>query len=396
MGASMAEAAVKPSLFRGLEKAVFLAGLVSVAADLATPIAPVSVYVLAASVVGLVLVGLWSVFSTSRSQVRLTLIALFSMLGLVSGGLTYLQSTAPGAPERGILGANVDGIAGVQDQLFGLSQQVARIEDTTDRIDTRTETIDRTTQETRQIVEGVKRETSEDPRKEISNIGREWNQQAFQIAVNEKNTRAVELYLAGGMQMNGTTMKFYLKPYYLRDDVYDPAVADLLVQSGAVGTDGLCVPNNGDWDFFQMTDRLPLKEDRQQTLRELCASPQLRAQFDTLIADAETELAERQAANGDVEARRAQCAADFAAANPVQATIEEASRFSIFSVNTLRAPREVVLAELNGWLRAGGRGSAQSAYDQAVALGCADAHRVREVSDDQVRRIRAARDVIFP
>ncbi|MEM1151603.1 MAG: hypothetical protein AAGI03_13780, partial [Pseudomonadota bacterium] len=257
----MADASVKPSLFRGLEKAVFLAGLVSVVADLATPIAPVAIYVLAVSAVALIAVLLWSVFSASRSQVRLTLVALFSLLAVVSGGLIYLQSTSPGAPERGILASNVDGIAGVQDQLFGLSEQVARIEATTDRIDARTETIDQTTRETRDIVEGVKRETSEDPRKEIDNIGREWNQQAFQIAVNERDLRAVELYLEGGMRMNGTTMKFYLKPYYITDDVYDPAMADLLVQSGAVGTDGLCVPSYGDWDFFQMTDRLPLKAD---------------------------------------------------------------------------------------------------------------------------------------
>lgn len=384
------------SIFRGVERALFVAGITGVVADLATPIAPAALYVLAGSMAGLALVSVWSLLSRTASQLRVTLMVLLTLLAGVSGGLLYLQLTSDAGAERGVLASNVEPLAEVQNTLFGLSEEVARIGETTDRIDVRTQEIDQTTRETRQIVEGVKRETSEDPRKEIANIGREWNQQAFQIAVNEKDLRAVELYLSGGMSMNGTTMKFYLKPYYLRDDVYDPAMADLLVQSGRVGTDGLCVPSYDDWDFFQMTDRLPLKEDRQQTLRELCATPQVQAQYDTLIAAAEADLAERQATNADVDARRARCAAEFAAANPVQATIEEASRFSIFSVNTLRAPRDVVLAELNGWLLAGGRGSAQSAYDQAVAKGCADAHRVQAVSDEAVRKIRAARDVLFP
>ena len=396
-------AAKRPSLFTGLEKAVFIAGLVGVVADLATPVAPVALYALAGAVLVFGLVVVWSLFSRQPSQTRLTLVSLSFLIGAAAGLVLFFQTEDEDTAARGVLASNVGPIAQIQSDLFDLSETVEQIAETTDRIDEtttrideRTVEIDRTTRETQAALENVKRETSDDPRKEIVNIGREWNQQGFQIAVNERDLRAVDLYLQGGMQMNGTTMKFYILPYYISDDAYDPAMADLLLQYEAVGTDGLCIPNYSDWDFFQLDRRLPHLDDRRQTIRELCATPGVRTEIDALLKAERDKVAEAEAANANVDQLRVDCARDFAAANPVDATINAASQFSILRASTLRAPRDNVLAELNAWLLMGAPGDPNAAYASAVAKGCAAAHRVRDVSDEGVREIQAARDIIFP
>lgn len=60
------------------------------------------------------------------------------------------------------------------------------------------------------ILTQVKKETSEDPVKEIANRGRMWNVSSFNDAIREEDTKAIELYLQGGMIFNSISYELVL------------------------------------------------------------------------------------------------------------------------------------------------------------------------------------------
>jgi hypothetical protein len=82
-------------------------------------------------------------------------------------------------------------------------------------------------------ISGVKRETSDDPRKELANLGVQWDDQAFVDALMRGDERTVRLFLAGGMTAttnhNGASAVLYI----LQPDLPDPVpMLKLLVDSG--------------------------------------------------------------------------------------------------------------------------------------------------------------------
>ena len=88
------------------------------------------------------------------------------------------------------------------------------------------------------------------------------------------------------------------------------------------------------------------------------------------------------------------CIRDFRASNPVGPTIDAAARFSIFSVSTLRAPDDVVLADLNSWLMMGGRGDPQQAYDAAVTKGCEQANPAGKIDRTKLEKLQSVAEFL--
>ena len=60
-------------------------------------------------------------------------------------------------------------------------------------------TVSKEVSETKQEVKGTKREVSEDPRKELANMGIAWSPENYLGAIFNGDTRALELFLNGGM-----------------------------------------------------------------------------------------------------------------------------------------------------------------------------------------------------
>jgi hypothetical protein len=115
---------------------------------------------------------------------RLTLSV--SVAGVVlTLGILGLQGMS-GATETGLLAAKSEPFAALQRQL-GMTHQKL------DAISRQVDHIDRT-------MEDVKQETSEDPRKELANLGVPWGTQSFVDAMIAGDSRTMQLFLDGGMR----------------------------------------------------------------------------------------------------------------------------------------------------------------------------------------------------
>ena len=108
-----------------------------------------------------------------------------SILCLVSGAALTLQSVA-GADDRGVVAAVAPPARLMQDQIAEIGASLRGIEkNTRETADNTRETADNTREtadNTSQIAANTaaaKRETSDDPRKELANRGVSWNYRAF-------------------------------------------------------------------------------------------------------------------------------------------------------------------------------------------------------------------------
>ena len=87
--------------------------------------------------------------------------------------------------------------------------------------------------EVKSELQQVKRETSEDPRKELANLGVAWNGDNFLEAVRTGDTRLIELFLQGQMPLYSASSQGRPLPVMLAlNDSNAPAVLDQLLRGG--------------------------------------------------------------------------------------------------------------------------------------------------------------------
>ena len=397
----MATPQARPTLLGAAGQAVSVCGIVGVVSDLAQPIGPAALYVFILALLGLAIILGIGLFSHKPSQIRLTALMVFSLLTLVSGSLAWMQMQTPETQERGVLASGIEPLAILQGQLLGIQQGIDRIDQTTTRIeattntiDERTETIDTTTRETFEAVKGVKKETSDDPRKELANMGIDWGADPFRTSIGEHDARAVRLFVEGGMKLNGGRARGWLMPYYLFDDDFSPEIADILLGANAIEGDGLCVSQFGNLDVYKLDSRLPNLDARRKVLRSVCATPAVRAQIAQMISEEESRLREAEAINANREQAVRQCIVDFRANNPINPTFDAAAQFNLLGTSTLRPPRDIVLSELNQWLLFGASGDPQQAYDKAVVKGCVAASPEKSIDRKKLEYLEFVRDFL--
>ena len=117
------------------------------------------------------------------SQLGVWAIASFAISSLFFGWWSHAR-----AEVGGVLASNINIVSDAQQQLGLLD----RIESNTARTAGATETIRDT----------VKRETSDDPRKEINNRGQQWSERGFLEAIDRADLESIELYLKGRMSID--------------------------------------------------------------------------------------------------------------------------------------------------------------------------------------------------
>lgn len=127
------------------------------------------------------LAGWWD--GPRASQLGVWVVATFAASALGFGVLSHAR-----AAEGGVLGGHLGVVADAQRQLGLLTE----IEANTGR----------TADATEAIRDTVKRETSDDPRKEISNRGQEWTEKGFLESIRREDLESVALYLEGGMSID--------------------------------------------------------------------------------------------------------------------------------------------------------------------------------------------------
>tara|TARA_R110002096_G_scaffold16106_31_gene55212 strand:+ start:1703 stop:3340 length:1638 start_codon:yes stop_codon:yes gene_type:complete len=115
----------------------FVAGFIS---DVLQPLAPIASYLLVASGVALVVLGLVAAVARAARNWALPMTVFALFMGLFSGAMVALQAAGEGE-ERGVVAANVPAIASLQETLGLIQQDVAEIKETTVRIEDKTDQV---------------------------------------------------------------------------------------------------------------------------------------------------------------------------------------------------------------------------------------------------------------
>lgn len=192
------------STFKTLGQGVAICSLVGVISDLLTPINDGEIlnYVLCIVIASLALAMVARrKFPAHRMDIEPAIAAL--LIGLVSlGGLKLVHVfygtqnglIADASPMTRELQQSLFRVEGklieIGRNLEGVQNDTTAIRETTKQIDSRTERIEEQTKLT-------KRETSDDPRKELANRGIDWTNESFIEALKSEDEETIDLFLRG-------------------------------------------------------------------------------------------------------------------------------------------------------------------------------------------------------
>jgi hypothetical protein len=87
---------------------------------------------------------------------------------------------------------------------------------------------------------GVKQETSQDPRKELQNLGVPWEHNKLFRAILDQDSRIATLFVAGGMKMDKTEFAFFTDAQIDGKDRYDETVASEILKHHAANGADVC------------------------------------------------------------------------------------------------------------------------------------------------------------
>ena len=128
---------------------------------------------------------------------------LISTLFCACFGTIYAWQKIVGDPPQGLIVTKVPELAALQQSLTGIKSDLSEILTSTTSAAKGIESLNKS----------IKRETSEDPRKELTNVGLAWSAQSFLDSVMIGDQRAINLYIAGGMRpdvRSGNSVMFYV------------------------------------------------------------------------------------------------------------------------------------------------------------------------------------------
>ncbi|HEX6375635.1 MAG TPA: hypothetical protein VFZ91_07925 [Allosphingosinicella sp.] len=141
-------------------------------------------------------------------------------------------------------------------------------------------------------VQQGKREKSADPRKELANMGVPWSMEAFSESVHNGDARTVELFLQGGMPVNGFLLQYFTidatpndwgSSDFVSDRFpYNEAVANLIADQAQLAEDAC----NFQFGAGYLKEALA-QPGRAQFLQRACKSPRQKADLETAIARAQ-------------------------------------------------------------------------------------------------------------
>jgi|GEM_PF-5203668 len=180
-------------------KAFGIAGGVGTISDVLQPIAPVASYVMGASAIVFILLAVTKFISKTWNETLVVSMYLSCGLFLFSSILFFYQQTDKQSKEQGILAANIPLASDFQKNL-GLVQKGI------ETIATHTISID-------EKMDNVKKEISNDPKKELANQGIKWKNKDFKEAVINCDIPTIKLFIEGHYGINlyaGANNNFFL------------------------------------------------------------------------------------------------------------------------------------------------------------------------------------------
>lgn len=314
-----------------LAKTFGLAGIVATLSDIAQPLAPIATYVMGASAVSLTILLLAKIIIQVWNEKMAISTCFSSVLFVLSGFLYMFQSASADAAANGVLASEISGVGELQkllgvvsERLESIDSRVAHIDNTISSFDEHVKSIDASAMRmndelagvTEQLAE-VKKETSDDPRKELANIGMRWEYDNFLDALSNEDERAIKLYLQGGMKLR----KDGFEEFVTR--IYSKSVMEILTQGEAFEADFDCPKRVS---FYR---RVAGDRDKADFVSDTCGAQigQLIKEFDRLIGAQEESIASDKAHNERLEQERGQCIHNLSAI-PVAHYVEEVGNYN--------------------------------------------------------------------
>ncbi|MEM7768223.1 MAG: hypothetical protein AAF253_12160 [Pseudomonadota bacterium] len=218
----------------------------------------------------------------------------------------------------------------------------------------------------------------------------------FGIALKNRDAAAIPHYQAAGFVLSGNTVRNYVKPIYVHDDQFDPAVAELLL-AGGVDRQAFCLDPTGGWDHFTVWGRgLQHEAERLAFIRGLCGDADTVRAIRALLETEGLWLSAQSLANQSRPDVIDACMADYARANPMEIAVAEAAEFSLFSVARVTPPHDTVMMELSSWHMAGQQVDVEAAYAKAVENGCDAATPAHVVSTATYEKLTGVLGLLSP
>ena len=156
-----------------------------------------------------------------------TLITLLLAIGVMSFSLmlTNEANNNPDNKKSGYLASKLPLVEGMQKQLHIINKNLVDINANTKATADNTGVI-------KEVVKTLKKETSDNPRKELANLSIEWSADAYEAAILRGDTQAIKLFLAGGMVVDSFGQSYYYIEYPLALSKRGTEVVRLLLNRG--------------------------------------------------------------------------------------------------------------------------------------------------------------------
>lgn len=181
-----------------IAKSLGVAGCIVTLCDLSEPIAPFADYAVLISLLILVLLGMCRLFMKSWPENFSVATYLFGILLILSGTLLFLKDGIPDAKEKGLIASKVEVIESLQRSLGIVSRQLTEVNANLKTISTK--------------MDNSKKEISQNPRKELANLGVIWSGESFYEAIKSNDKLLMNLFFKGGMQIDIIGSNYHGEP----------------------------------------------------------------------------------------------------------------------------------------------------------------------------------------
>lgn len=196
-----------------ISKCFALAGAVATIGDVCQPIAPVTLWVVVGSIFAFLVCYIARRAVPAHKEILTDGMFASGFSLLLASGVYLLQDSTEEARDRGFLAAQSDVVGRIQGDLGLVNEQLEKIS---------------------KQLDGIKKEVSDDPRKELSNKGMTFTNDQFLEAVFNKDLGSIDLYVKGGMKLRDIDAERY---FY---DLHSEEVSDILIKSNAFQYTGNC------------------------------------------------------------------------------------------------------------------------------------------------------------
>lgn len=176
-------------------------------ADLAQPVAPFAAYLMGASAIFCLILSFIKLIGREFGEGLTVSAYLGTGIFVMSSILYFYQASSQERMQKGLIASQVSQFESLQYSLGMIDKKLVSIDDNLTSIDRK--------------VGDVKKETSENPRKELANLGLTWTGEDFHSSIMNNDREIIEMYFRGGMQIDRNYDNGYSDNTILLDMIFN-------------------------------------------------------------------------------------------------------------------------------------------------------------------------------